>query len=60
MPPLEAMTCGCAVVSTDNDGIKEYAIDGENCLLGKVGDSYSLAKCIIALLDNEEKKWLSV
>ncbi|GCF67323.1 hypothetical protein BC2903_11420 [Bacillus cereus] len=56
LPPLEAMTCGCAVVSTDNDGIKEYAIDGENCLLGKVGDSYSLAKCIIALLDNEEKR----
>lgn len=55
LPPLEAMACGCAVVSTDNTGIKEYGEDGYNCLLGKVGDPQSLADHIISLLDNPEK-----
>ncbi|HDR7315403.1 TPA: glycosyltransferase, partial [Bacillus cytotoxicus] len=56
LPPLEAMTCGCAVISTDNEGIKEYGIDGVNCLLGKIGNSDSLASCLIDLIDNEEKR----
>lgn len=56
LPPLEAMTCGCAVISTDNEGVKEYGIDGVNCILGKIGDSESLAACLIDLIDNEEKR----
>jgi len=34
LPPLEAMACGCPVVMTDADGNMEYAVDGENCLIG--------------------------
>ncbi|YAR63811.1 glycosyltransferase [Bacillus cytotoxicus] len=56
LPPLEAMTCGCAVISTDNEGIKEYGIDGVNCVLGKIGNPDSLASCLIDLIDNEEKR----
>ncbi|WP_246942728.1 glycosyltransferase family 4 protein [Bacillus pinisoli] len=54
LPPLEAMTCGCAVISTDNLGIKEYGVDGYNCLLGSIGDPQSIATKIIKLLDNQE------
>jgi glycosyltransferase involved in cell wall biosynthesis len=56
LPPLEAMTCGCAVVSTNNLGIQEYGIDGNNCLLGEVGKPESLAKHIIDLIDNYDKR----
>ena len=34
MPGLEAMSSGCALVSTDNMGIHEYGVHGENCLIG--------------------------
>lgn len=53
LPPLEAMTSGCAVVSTDNEGVKEYGEHGVNCLLGKVGDPQSLAQHLIELIDNQ-------
>lgn len=33
LPPLEAMACGCTVVTTDCGGISEYAQDGVNCLV---------------------------
>lgn len=56
LPPLEAMSSGCAVVSTDNEGIKEYGVDGENCLLGHVGDADSLAVRILDLLDHPETR----
>jgi L-malate glycosyltransferase len=53
LPPLEAMASGCAVISTDNEGIKEYAVDRENCLMGKIGNPHSLAHNLIELLSNE-------
>jgi glycosyltransferase involved in cell wall biosynthesis len=56
LPPLEAMACGCAVVSTDNEGVLEYAQHGVNCLLGKVGDPGSLAQRIIELIDDQQKR----
>ncbi len=33
LPPLEAMACGCAVLSSNSKGIMEYAVDGHNILL---------------------------
>ncbi|KEO84063.1 hypothetical protein EL26_06260 [Tumebacillus flagellatus] len=56
LPPLEAMACGCAVVSTHNQGVQEYAVNGHNCLLGQIGDPTSLAERIIDLLDHPEKR----
>jgi L-malate glycosyltransferase len=56
LPPLEAMASGCAVVSTDNEGIKEYGIHDYNCILGRKGDASSLASGIIELLENKEKR----
>lgn len=56
LPALEAMTCGCPVISTRNMGVLEYAIDEYNCMLTNIGDPEDFAKAIIDLLDNEEKK----
>lgn len=56
LPPLEAMTCGCAVVSTDNVGILEYAQHDFNCLLGEKQNPESLARHIMYLLQHPEER----
>lgn len=33
LPPLEAMACGCAVISSNSKGILEYAVDNKNIIL---------------------------
>jgi glycosyltransferase involved in cell wall biosynthesis len=33
LPPLEAMAAGCAVVTTDAHGNRDFCVDGENCLM---------------------------
>jgi glycosyltransferase involved in cell wall biosynthesis len=32
LPVLEAMACGCAVLTTKNKGVLSYALEGENCI----------------------------
>jgi glycosyltransferase involved in cell wall biosynthesis len=43
LPPLEAMARGAAVVLADAGGVREYARDGENCLLVAPGDAAGIA-----------------
>ncbi len=50
MPPLEAMACGTAVVTTDNGGNRDYAKNGENCLLVPPSDTQQLTKVLAHLL----------
>lgn len=38
LPGLEALACGCVLISFAFTGVKEYAIDGVNSLLSEVGD----------------------
>lgn len=33
LPPLEAMACGCAVITSKSGGVNEFAKDGVNCLM---------------------------
>lgn len=54
LPPLEAMACGCPVVTTKNKGVMEYALDEENALLCTIGDPSDLATKIKLLLLNGE------
>lgn len=49
LPPAEAMACGCAVVSTDIGGVRDYAIPGETALLAPPGDRGALASRVIDL-----------
>ncbi len=32
LPVLEAMACGCAVLTTKNKGVLSYAVEGKNCV----------------------------
>lgn len=51
-PGVEALACGCALVSTDSGGVREYAADGQNCLLAKVDDAEDVAQKIIRLIQD--------
>ncbi len=53
-PPAEAMACGCAVVSTDCGGIREYAEHEVNALLSPPKDPQALAGNILRLLKDED------
>ncbi|MFC9778617.1 glycosyltransferase [Paenibacillus chitinolyticus] len=52
LPVIEAMACGCPVVSTRNQGVLEYSVEGSNILLAKIGDPESLSKQLTWLLEN--------
>lgn len=54
LTPLEAMSAGAAVVSTNNKGIAEYVVNGTNGLLVPVGDPEALKNAILKLVDNPE------
>jgi glycosyltransferase involved in cell wall biosynthesis len=47
---VEAMACGCALVSTDNGGSRDYAVDDETALVCEPGTAGPLARRIEALL----------
>jgi glycosyltransferase involved in cell wall biosynthesis len=50
----EAMACGCALVSTANGGINEFAANGQSALLAPVKAPGELAGRLLHVLRNEE------
>lgn len=56
LPGLEAMACGCALVTTDYLGGKEYAEHGRNALISAAKDYKTMAENISTLMDNNEKR----
>lgn len=50
LPALEAMACGCAVVTSRNGGCDEYADHGRNCLVYGPADHSALAGHIRRLI----------
>ncbi len=54
LPPAEALACGCALVSTDIGGVRDYAHQGKTALLVPVGDVQRLSEAIIRLSRDRE------
>ncbi len=57
LPPLEAMSCGCAVVASDAKGINEYAVDGENALIYPPMDTDLLKKKLLLLIKDKRLRY---
>ncbi|MEL1135721.1 glycosyltransferase family 4 protein [Desulfitobacterium sp. THU1] len=56
MPPLEAMACGTAVITTDNGGNRDYTKKGENCIVVPPSDIQQLAQAMTHLLTHEQDR----
>ncbi len=54
LPAAEAMACGCALVSTANGGVNEFASDGESALLASVKSPGELARQLLCALRDEK------
>jgi len=53
-PGIEALACGTPLVTTDNGGCRDYAIDGETALVVPPRDSEAMAAAINELRANPE------
>ena len=55
LPPMEAMACGCAVVTTKFGAVPDYTLPGITALVSEPNDPETLAKNTIFLLKNKTK-----
>ena len=53
MPPLEAMSCGVPVITTDSGGVREYACHRRNCLIVPARCPEKLADAIVTLFTED-------
>lgn len=53
LPGVEAMACGAALVTTDNGGCRDYAIDGSTAIVVPPGEPQKLADGIGRLFDDD-------
>jgi glycosyltransferase involved in cell wall biosynthesis len=61
LPAAESMLCGCALVTTDNGGSREYAVHGSTALVAPVGSPGAMAECLTALiLDDDLRQRLAL
>lgn len=59
LPPLEAMKCGCAVITSASKGVDEFAVDGENCLMFEPKNIEQLKdKLELLILDSKKREEL--
>jgi glycosyltransferase involved in cell wall biosynthesis len=54
LPALEAMTCGAAVVTTDNGGVGDFAKDNENALMIEKNNIADMVCKLDLLINNPE------
>jgi len=52
LPPMEAMACGAAVVTTRNGGVDDFCIDGETALMCDIKNAEQMCEKITQLLTN--------
>lgn len=56
LTPVEAMSCGAALVTTDNGGSQDYAFHGETALVTESEDVTGLADAVETLLDDDDQR----
>ncbi|MCC7368996.1 MAG: glycosyltransferase family 4 protein [Chloroflexi bacterium] len=56
LPALEAMAVGCPVITTDSGGVRQFAAPDENCLMTPPADPAALARAILALVRDPERR----
>lgn len=56
LPPMEAMACKTAVISTDTGAIRDYGIQGETVLIVPPNNPKKLSEALIELIENKEKR----
>ncbi|HSC20650.1 MAG TPA: glycosyltransferase family 4 protein, partial [Solirubrobacterales bacterium] len=56
LPATEAMACGCALVTYDNGGSREYAIEGETATVVREHGGEALAEAIVALAEDRDRR----
>lgn len=56
MPPMEAMACKVAVVTTNVGAVCEYAVPGETAMVSEPKDIESMAENIIRLIKNKDER----
>lgn len=56
LPNIEAMACGAALVTTDNGGSRDYAIDGQTALVASSREVEPLVDLVVALLRDDERR----
>jgi glycosyltransferase involved in cell wall biosynthesis len=54
LPPAEGAACGCAIVSTDSGGVRDFVIHGETGLLSAPQDPQALAHNVSFLLAHDD------
>lgn len=54
LPVLEAMSCGAAVVTTDNGGIRDFVEDGNNAIVINKNNIADMVDKVAMLIDNPE------
>jgi glycosyltransferase involved in cell wall biosynthesis len=54
LPPAEGAACGCAMVSTDSGGVRDFIIPGQTGLLSAPGDPEALARNLCLLFGNDD------
>ena len=55
-PPLEAMACEVACITTPVGGSSDYAFNNKTALISPIKNPYSLSKKIIYLIRNKDKR----
>lgn len=56
LAPIEAMACGCALVTTANGGALDYATHGETALVSPSADVAALGSAIVELLGDDANR----
>lgn len=49
-PPLDAMACGCALVTTRVQGVEEYGAHMQNCMLAEPNDEETMVNNVITIV----------